>query len=257
MGKKQAKLVDIAKRAKVSRATLYRVIYNQPAVSKETRENVLRIMKEMNYKPNVFAQGLVRKKNFVIAVLVPEVSRNETIEPHFKLIQKGFERAGNDLADFKLEIKYIHFRRSSEASLIKALEKAKDENVEGLIFPVPLRKGKPRELMAELARQVPVVMFYRSGQRQEYPIDADFITADSSSGGLLAGQLMNQLVREPGTIVVAELPEFASNNIRIKNFIRYFKENNPSLTVKLHHLDSSNVNEGFKKDFDELFAQYD
>lgn len=57
---------DIAKAADVSTATVSKVINGKMYVSPATRENVLRIMKELNYVPNASAANLARRSNKTI-----------------------------------------------------------------------------------------------------------------------------------------------------------------------------------------------
>jgi LacI family transcriptional regulator len=56
---------DVAEKAKVSKATISRIINNKPSgirISAKTQERVLSIIKELNYQPNIFAQSLKTKK---------------------------------------------------------------------------------------------------------------------------------------------------------------------------------------------------
>jgi len=60
-------LREIAKFAGVSRSTVSRVINNQPGVGQQTRERVLRIIQEHDFKPDPVARSLslqrLRKKS--------------------------------------------------------------------------------------------------------------------------------------------------------------------------------------------------
>ena len=49
---------DIAKKAKVSKSTVSKVINNYSGVGNDTKEKVLKIMKENNYWPNSVARSL-------------------------------------------------------------------------------------------------------------------------------------------------------------------------------------------------------
>lgn len=61
---------DIAKMAGVGVGTVSRVINNHPSVKEETKNKILKIIGEVNYKPNEFARDLKRKKNNVIGILI-------------------------------------------------------------------------------------------------------------------------------------------------------------------------------------------
>lgn len=65
---------EIAKKAKVSIATVSRVLNNDQRVTEKTRNLVLRISKELNYKPNILARNFAKKKSNVIGLILPEIS---------------------------------------------------------------------------------------------------------------------------------------------------------------------------------------
>ena len=55
---KQVRIKDIAIRAGVSAGTVDRVLHNRGEVKSKTKELILKIAKELDYKPNVAAQKL-------------------------------------------------------------------------------------------------------------------------------------------------------------------------------------------------------
>ncbi|MEX0661148.1 MAG: LacI family DNA-binding transcriptional regulator [Balneolaceae bacterium] len=67
-------IYDIAKAAGVSIATVSRVFNDKGQVKKSTKEKVLTVADEMGYHPQVFAQGLARKKKNSIMMFVPIMS---------------------------------------------------------------------------------------------------------------------------------------------------------------------------------------
>lgn len=64
---------DIAKLAGVSRSTVSRVINNYPNVPAETREKVLKIIKEHDYVPHASARMLAGSKNRVIGLFIVDM----------------------------------------------------------------------------------------------------------------------------------------------------------------------------------------
>jgi len=63
---------DIAKKAKVSKSTVSRVLNNSGYVHKETREQVEQVIKENIYYPSANARSLSKKESNTIGVIIPE-----------------------------------------------------------------------------------------------------------------------------------------------------------------------------------------
>ncbi len=66
---------DIAEYAGVSTATVSKIINGQDRhISSATRERVLALIDEYNYKPNALAKGLKVKKTNTIGFILPDIS---------------------------------------------------------------------------------------------------------------------------------------------------------------------------------------
>ncbi|MBR1797990.1 MAG: LacI family DNA-binding transcriptional regulator [Clostridiales bacterium] len=68
------KIYDVANKANVSIATVSRVLHGSDKVTSKTREKVMKVIDELGYTPNVFAQGLGLKTMHSIGILVPTIS---------------------------------------------------------------------------------------------------------------------------------------------------------------------------------------
>jgi LacI family transcriptional regulator len=77
---------DVANLAKVSIATVSRVLNNTGPVSPELEQRVLDAVKKLSYQPNKVARSLRRSESHTIGVLIPD-SRN----PFFAELAKGVE----------------------------------------------------------------------------------------------------------------------------------------------------------------------
>ncbi len=82
---------DIAKIAGVSTATVSNAINNTRNVKKETKKKVLKIVQELNYKPNLIASSLKTKRNNIISVIMPDISN-----PVFAQHIQGIEEVARD-----------------------------------------------------------------------------------------------------------------------------------------------------------------
>ncbi len=65
---------QIAKKANVSIATVSRALNNDARVTEETREKVLCISNELDYKPNLVARNFVKKTSYTIGLILPDIS---------------------------------------------------------------------------------------------------------------------------------------------------------------------------------------
>ncbi|MFH8251954.1 LacI family DNA-binding transcriptional regulator [Microbacterium sp. B2969] len=60
---------DVARLADVSYQTVSRVLNDHPSVRPETRERVLKVMSDLNYRPNLAARALVTSRSHTIGIL--------------------------------------------------------------------------------------------------------------------------------------------------------------------------------------------
>lgn len=86
---------DIAKCAHVAPSTVSRVITGSPLISEKTCEKVRKVMKEMNYHPNIIARSLARKSTRIIGTLIPGTSEKAFKHPFFPEILRGMTSAAD------------------------------------------------------------------------------------------------------------------------------------------------------------------
>ena len=69
----KATIHDVAARAGVSIATVSLALSGRGRMTAETRERVLRVVKELNFRPNAMARGLHSKRSFTVGLLTDDV----------------------------------------------------------------------------------------------------------------------------------------------------------------------------------------
>ena len=67
-------IYDVAREAKVSMATVSRVVNGNQNVKPSTRDKVNEVIKRLNYRPNAVARGLASKKTTTVGVIIPDIS---------------------------------------------------------------------------------------------------------------------------------------------------------------------------------------
>ncbi|MEJ5223997.1 MAG: LacI family DNA-binding transcriptional regulator [Anaerolineales bacterium] len=82
-------LDDIAKKAGVSRATVSRVINGNENVREETRRQVMEVIQQINFQPNVAARSLAAGRTNVIGLVIPAGVSAIFADPYFPLLIQG------------------------------------------------------------------------------------------------------------------------------------------------------------------------
>lgn len=154
-GEKKITISDIAKAAKVSNATVSRVLNNSDyPVKEEIRQRVLDIAQKMEYKPNIFSQMLKGGSSKEVGVIVPSIT-NPFYAQLVSAVEKECIRRGyipiicSSYNSFKLENGHIEMLQARQVAgilissistsnlFIKKLEGSKipfvlfDQSVEG------------------------------------------------------------------------------------------------------------------------------
>jgi len=109
---KRCTIKDIANIAGVSIKTVSRVVNNEKYVKKETREKVLKILKENNYKKNIPARSLVVNKTHTLGLVIPNLEN-----PFYSRLSRGVIRTAEEndysvivcesMFDIKIGEKYL------------------------------------------------------------------------------------------------------------------------------------------------------
>lgn len=137
---------EVAKQAKVSVATVSRVINHPELVREDTKDKVLRVMQRLNYSPNWFARSLNLSATNTIAVLVPTIE-----SPFFQRLVAGIEAISNE-RKYTLILCHTNNDPVNERRHLEALI---DRRVDGLI--VTSTSLKHEELTKNYLKDIPNV----------------------------------------------------------------------------------------------------
>ncbi|MEO0472306.1 MAG: LacI family DNA-binding transcriptional regulator [Bacteroidota bacterium] len=96
MNRRQVTLADLAQELGISTATVSRALKDYPDISNETKERVLALARQWNYRPNSMAAGLRKQESRVIGVIIPEI-----VNHFFSSVIKGIMQTAYD-ADYRV-----------------------------------------------------------------------------------------------------------------------------------------------------------
>jgi DNA-binding LacI/PurR family transcriptional regulator len=87
-----ASIKDVAIAAGVSTSTVSRIINENPAISAETREKVLKVMKDLDYVPNSMARALSNQRAFTVTLAINADDVKSFNNPFFYEVMHGIEK---------------------------------------------------------------------------------------------------------------------------------------------------------------------
>jgi DNA-binding LacI/PurR family transcriptional regulator len=163
-------IVDVAERAGVSKSLVSLVMRGAPNVSDERRDAVHRAAEEIGYRPNAVARSLVRRRSFVIGVMVSDLHN-----PYFTEVVDGIEVAARSSGYHAL----FNTGGRTAAGEAEAIDTLLQLRTDGVVMAGPvLAAGR----IAHVAASVPVVVVARHSRSRAH----DSITNDDRMGARLA-----------------------------------------------------------------------
>ena len=160
-------LQDVAKACNVSAYTVSRAVNDKKDISKETKEKILKVAKEMGYIANSSARNLRTGQTKNIAIIYDDFEN-----PYYNMIIKKMAIKLNDL-DYSITIFYDF--DSISLFNTKLLKRVLSSNIDGIISFIALTENAKK--LNEIWKK-PIIQFSKSND-----IDVDSIHFDDEDGG--------------------------------------------------------------------------
>ncbi len=165
---------DVAKAAGVSISTVSRVINGNYPVKKETKEVVLKAIKELNFIPNDIAASMVKKKTNTIGVVVPSISNI-----FFSTLVKG-------ISDVLENQNYTLFLCVSQNNEVELVEKLISRQVDAIII-ADSNLSKRKDFYLKVKETLPLLFI------NGYDEDFNYISCNQEKGTIDALNYLKSL----------------------------------------------------------------
>lgn len=237
--KKAVNVKDVAKLAKVSLASVDRVIHNRPGVSKKTQEKVNKAINKLNYQPNILASNLSKKKAYVFAVLLPRAAVNSS---YWSLPLKGVKKAQAELNQYNITIKTHLFEQGDKNEVRTQILKIINSKIDGLVLTPKFASETDILLQDCKHKNIPYVFIDSNIQKKESLCNIEHPLYES---GQLAAQLFNFTFQE-GKILILHFKDTMDSdyivNTKVKGAIDFLKEIKSNITIKKIVIDKFTTN---------------
>lgn len=141
-------IIDVAKKAGVSKGTVDRVVHGRGEVSKKTANKVLKAIEDLGYQPNLHASLLASRSVNLIACLLPEFAEGE----YWGMINQGFIVGGEQVASLGVRTRSFYYDQYDEASFKSACADLLASDPSAVVLP-PLFMSDTVEFATELKRR--------------------------------------------------------------------------------------------------------
>lgn len=214
----RATIKMIAEKAGVSIGTVDRVLHNRPYVKAEVRERILRVMEELEYRPNLMASALAmsgtsRHLTVIQPVWVGYVSDE---------MAAGVAQFREERRDYNVSVDIVEYPKGNVQACMQKIDEAVRDGTQAIAL-CAADCQEMRGKLAELAeRKIPVITFNSdvAGSTR-----LCYVGEDSHHAGRVAGEIAFKFLRQGDRpLVVYAGPSYAGHKARMEGFLERLKE---------------------------------
>ncbi len=221
----RVRIKDIARLADVSVGTVDRVLHGRPGVSKDSRQRVEKILKELDYQPNMYASALASNKKYRFICMLPKHDKGS----YWCSIEKGFDQAVNAYHDFHISATAYYYDPYIPESFEECAHQVIAENPDGLVIS-PTLPEKTFSLVEELDKIGIPFVFVDSNVSILNPLA--FFGQNSVQSGHVAGRMLMLLAQHEGQVVIFR--HIHGEKSKLMNQQRYREEGFRKYMAKYH-----------------------
>lgn len=166
-------IADIAKKLNTTSGTVSRALNNHPAISEQTKKNVLKVAAQLNYRRNTIASSLRSGQTSIIGVIIPSAEIN-----FFGSVVHGIEKMANKHGYNVL----IYQSNESWEHEQKGIETFLNARVDGIMVSIAKETTDYKHFIAVRKTKTPIVFF----DRADSEMNMDSVTIDDHKGAWLA-----------------------------------------------------------------------
>ncbi|PJI08954.1 MULTISPECIES: LacI family DNA-binding transcriptional regulator [Clostridium] len=208
-----ASIKDVAREARVSIATVSRVLNNVDVVNEETKKKVMEAIKKLDYRPNIVARSLKTQRTRTIGIVIPDISSQ-----FYPEIVRGAEDVAN-IYNYNVILCNTDLDVSKEKDYIRVL---KEKMVDGVIYMSNSLAPEILNLLNEL--KIPTVLVETRESEDENAFPS--VTIDNVKA---AYDAVNYLIKKGDKKIafVGVNPKIKNASaVRIHGYEKALKDNN-------------------------------
>jgi LacI family transcriptional regulator len=172
MIEKNTTIKEIARIAKVSTAAVSMTLNGRPGISKDKRQEILKIVHQYRYQPNLVAKALVSNRSYTLGLIINNIS-----DQFFTEMAKGVEETANRFG-YNIILGNTNGNLDSQR---KYLDLMQSRRVDGIIISTAVANDPHIGLLVK--KRVPFVCLNRVPLNRYLTNKVDYVTLDNYSAG--------------------------------------------------------------------------
>lgn len=232
MSDKKITIKEIANLAGVSVGTVHSALHNKPGINEKTRERVLKVAEENNYRVNAAAAALKRKPKKVV-VAVPQL--DSVNRYYFRALWDALEEYENRIYDSNISFVKVPYMENDPKTGEILLGLAAEDEIAGVISFSTYLSAEGREALWDFFhRGKPVVLI---GEEDSKDRALCTVTPDYEMLGRVAGELLMRELKSSGKIVICAGEETNFSHYGVVNgIVDFFQKNHlPNQIIRKHY----------------------
>lgn len=202
--------------AQVSRGTVDRVLHNRGKISEEAQEKVIRVLKEIRYRPNIIARSLKTNRSLRVVTLIP----NYTDDAYWFQCVTGIQKAREEYAPLGLEISSHYYDPHDKEDFVNQANEILGQSPDGILF-APIFYNESIKIVKKCNRLgIPCTTI---NTLIEGPVSRTFVGQDLYQSGRVAAHLFRNLLKSGGDILITNIDEEVKNSRHVQDKERGFR----------------------------------
>jgi LacI family transcriptional regulator len=225
-----ASIKDVAKEARVSIATVSRVLNNIDVVNSDTKQRVKDAIEKLGYRPNIVARSLKTSKTRTVGIIVPDISNQ-----FYPEIVRGAEDVAN-IYDYNVMLCNTDLDKEKEIEYLRIM---KEKMADGIIYMSTYLDEDVFKLLEEL--NLPAVLIENvdpAGKIESVSIDNEAAAYDGVSYLLKKGD-------KKIAYIGADKDVKNLSSLRYRGYEKALKENKIRFSDKRVAFTGSKAKDGF------------
>ncbi len=185
---------DIARNLQVSATTVSNALNGRPGVGESVRVKILNLAKEMGYRPNYFAKGLVSRQSYAIGLVITNIA-----DPFYPELALGVQEQAN-ASGYSMMLFNTDHSMENEKTIIQMLG---SKGVDGMILSTVQQNDPNIELLDDL--DIPYVLVNRLILNPKMAGHIDSVSLDNYGGSYKAAAHLCRLGHTRIAIIAGDM----------------------------------------------------